>query len=134
MVAAQSRGSHFSVRFSIGRRTSMTTESDDLYRAKGLSRRRVLNVMGVGALANLLGDEGFGAKTPAFPKGSLIRTLLKDVPPSALTGAILFHEHLSINIAPGPRPANAPPLQPAPTSNVDLIIDEVKAAQRDGIT
>jgi predicted metal-dependent phosphotriesterase family hydrolase len=113
----------------------MTVESNDLSRAKGLTRRRVLDVMGVGALVALLDDEGFGAKTPTFPKGALIRTLLKDVPPSALTGAILFHEHLSINVAPaGPRPANAPPPQPALTSNVDLIIDEVRAAQKDGIT
>ncbi len=113
----------------------MTVEFNDLCRTKGLSRRRVLDLLGIGALGTLLSDEVFGAKTPAFPKGALIRTLLKDVPPSALTGAILFHEHLSLNLAPaGPRPANAPPPQSAPTLNVDLIMDEVRAAQRDGIT
>ena len=37
-------------------------------------------------------------RTPTFPKGAIIRTLLKDVSPAALsTGAVLFHEHLSLH-------------------------------------
>jgi predicted metal-dependent phosphotriesterase family hydrolase len=50
-------------------------------------------------------------------------------------GTILFHEHLSIDLPQfGPRPANAPPLQPPPTNDVNLIIEEVKAAAKDGVT
>jgi phosphotriesterase-related protein len=105
------------------------------YLKSGLSRRRALTVIGAGAVVGFLGDKLAGAKAADFPKGAIIRTLDKDLPPSSLTGATLFHEHLSINLAPqGPRPANAPPLRPAPTSDVDLIINEVKAAQSDGIT
>jgi phosphotriesterase-related protein len=104
------------------------------YSPDGVSRRRLLTLMGAGAAALI--DTGFaGPKTPGFPKGAIIRTLDKDLPPSSLNGAILFHEHLSIDLPPqNPRPANAPPLRPAPTLDVDLIINQVKAAQKDGIT
>jgi phosphotriesterase-related protein len=96
----------------------------------GISRRGVLALIGGG----LAGTSLSGAAGPKFPKGAIIRTLDKDLPPSALTGATLFHEHLSIDLPPqGPRPANAPPPRPAPTRDVDLIINEVKAAQKDGI-
>jgi len=72
------------------------------------------------------------------PSRAVIRTLFKDVPPELIDGPILFHEHLSIELPPNlnPRPANAPPLpppQPPPTANVDLIIEEVKAARAGGV-
>jgi hypothetical protein len=33
------------------------------------------------------------AKKPQLPRGAIIRTILKDVSPDAITGATLFHEH-----------------------------------------
>lgn len=105
------------------------------YSPVAISRRGALTLMGAGAAAGLLGPGLAGAKTPDFPKGAIIRTLGKDLTPSSMNGAILFHEHLSINLPPqNPRPANAPPLRPAPTLDVDLIINQVKAAQKDGIS
>jgi phosphotriesterase-related protein len=84
------------------------------------------------------GAQGGAARAAnvTFPKGAVIRTLYKDVPPDAMgTGTILFHEHLSIDLPQfGPRPPDAPPPAPPPTSNVGLIIEEIKAAQKEGVT
>jgi phosphotriesterase-related protein len=75
------------------------------------------------------------ASRVTFPRGAIIRTLFKDIPPAQMpAGPILFHEHLSIDLPQfGPRPADAPPILPAPTNDVDLIVEEVKAAQKDGV-
>jgi phosphotriesterase-related protein len=65
----------------------------------------------------------------------VIRTLFKDVAPGSFGGSILFHEHLSIDLPQvTPRPAGAAPVQPSPTLNLDLMVDEVKKAQRTGVT
>src|SRR5215831_15761067 len=61
-----------------------------------LSRRQVLEILGVGAAAAALPKTIF-AQTPAFPKGAIIRTLLKDYSPDELAGgATLFHEHMQL--------------------------------------
>jgi phosphotriesterase-related protein len=96
-----------------------------------LTRRDTLSLLLGGAVVGVLQPIAFGAKGPRFPKGAVVRTIQKDVPPDALaSGVTLFHEHLSINLSPRNGP---PPNQPPPTSDVNLIIDEVKAAQKDGI-
>ncbi len=57
----------------------------------------------------------------------VIRTLLKDVPPEALSsGAVLFHEHLSMRYPPG-TPAHF-------TDDVALMIEETRAAGKDGVS
>src|SRR6266516_2137248 len=57
--------------------------------ARRLTRRRMIGVLGAGAAA-------FGA-TPQFPRGAIIRTILKDMAPEELAGgATLFHEHMSL--------------------------------------
>ena len=102
---------------------------------EGLSRREVIRILGAGAGGVLLAQAASAAKAPDFPRRAIIRTLLKDLPPAELgTGVTLFHEHLSMDIGRliGPRPPNARPLPP-PIA-VDLMIEEVKAAQKDGIT
>jgi predicted metal-dependent phosphotriesterase family hydrolase len=70
-----------------------------------------------------------------FPKGAIIRTILKDVPPEALgAGATLFHDHLSMS---SPRPYAKPSATPAPPQwleNVDAVVEEVKAAAKDGVS
>jgi phosphotriesterase-related protein len=81
-----------------------------------------------------------------FPRGAVVRTLLRDVPPDTLGGgAILFHEHLSYtndlfqklrSEAPS-RPGVSPP--PPPTGpyfmeDMEFMIEEVQAAAKDGVT
>jgi len=113
-----------------------------------LTRREALVLLGGGAglafAPALGGRHGFFApavqaaatrKKVTFPRGAIIRTLQKDLPPDALaSGTTLFHEHLSIDLPQfGPRPANAPPIQPPPTDDVNLIVEEVRAATKDGV-
>src|SRR5262245_44064559 len=77
-----------------------------------------------------------------LPRGAIIRTLLKDISPDAITGATLFHEHLSIDMSilppgryavPPPPGRGAAPAGPPPTADVDLILEQVKAAAQDGV-
>ena len=124
-------------------------------RAAQWTRRDVLGVLGLGAAAAALP----AATGPRFPKGAIIRTILKDLPPEALGGggAILFHEHLSLapdfmprwmanarasnpqaagrgNARP-PAPA-APPAaanQPFFMEDLDLMTEEMKIAAQEGV-
>ena len=58
------------------------------------SRRDVLQMLGLGAAAAAWPSNA--AAAPTFPKGAVIRTVLKDYAPDELGGgATLFHEHLS---------------------------------------
>src|SRR5437867_3574214 len=61
-----------------------------------LTRRQALEVLGVSAAAAALPKSVF-AQAPAFPKGAIIRTILKDYAPEELAGgATLFHEHMQL--------------------------------------
>jgi phosphotriesterase-related protein len=61
-----------------------------------LTRRHALEVLGTGAAAALVPSSLF-AQAPVFPKGAIIRTILKDYAPEELAGGpILFHEHLQL--------------------------------------
>src|SRR5688572_10160287 len=83
-------------------------------RSPALSRRDWMRLAGAGAALGILGRDleidavdaaAAQARTTkvTFPRGAIVRTLLKDLPPDALAnGATLFHEHLSINIPPAP--------------------------------
>lgn len=104
------------------------------------TRRELLSVAAVGGMGMLAAhtlEAWQGAARSSkikFPKGAVIRTITKDVPPSALaSGVTLFHEHLSIDIPPARPPAPGTTRQPPVTSNIDLIVEQVKAAQKDGI-
>jgi phosphotriesterase-related protein len=124
-----------------------------------LSRRRAISILGVGSglglvtalrkeagLAALKEVAATGATKLDFPKGAIIRTILEDVSPEALgKGATLFHEHLSLEV---PHPyvqwcsgQRVPPYcrpkesQPAHFSeDVELMVDEVRAAGKDGVS
>ena len=64
-------------------------------RQQAWTRRELLEMLGVSALAASL-PRMVSAATPAFPKGAVIRTILKDYAPEDLgNAATLFHEHLS---------------------------------------
>src|SRR5215469_11489195 len=64
-----------------------------------LTRRQALEILGIGAAAAALPTSVFTQtpQTPTFPKGAIIRTLLKDYAPEELGGgATLFHEHMQL--------------------------------------
>jgi phosphotriesterase-related protein len=107
-----------------------------------LSRREVIALLGVGAgftpLSGLRGDSVIAAaetaaqsaKKVTFPKGAIIRTILKDISPETLAGATLFHEHLSMLLRTRP---GAPPREPHFSGDIDLMVSEVQAAGKDGV-
>ncbi len=78
-------------------------------------------------------------RTPSFPQGAIIRTILGDLPPSALTKATLFHEHLQLGFAyytSPPTPIRGLDVQPTPEDTarfIDLISDEMRMAAADGV-
>lgn len=118
-------------------------------RPKLLGRRKAIGLLGVGAglglVAALEGEAGLASaalqgaaassKKLTFPKGAIIRTILKDLPPEALAGgATLFHEHLSVIGPPHPyQPQSKEPIAHSVTENVDLMVDEVRAAAKEGV-
>src|SRR6187549_1305438 len=63
-----------------------------------LTRRRALELMAMSAAAAALpASAAAQQRGPEFPKGAIIRALLKDYAPEELAGgATLFHEHLSL--------------------------------------
>jgi len=127
------------------------------------SRREVLGALGAGAVASVLPGLPELAAAPTFPKGAVIRTILKDYAPDDLAGAAtLFHEHLSFapdfmtrwvryaaetraanGAAPGRggappaggagRGAPAPPPGPFFMQDLDLMSEELSIAKREGI-
>jgi phosphotriesterase-related protein len=121
------------------------------------TRRQVLEALGVGVAAAAMPSLAFG-QDPVFPKGAIIRAILKDYAPEELAGgATLFHEHMQLApdfgakfgaAAAAARAANGlPPIPPrpgggggtAPTPpdimhNVDLMSEEVAKIKSEGIT
>jgi phosphotriesterase-related protein len=79
------------------------------------------------------------AVTATFPKGSIIRTILKDIPPDQLPqGSVQIHEHVTGVFAPTPRPPQ-PDMVPgvvAPANEseyIALMVEELKMAKADGL-
>ncbi len=120
--------------------------------AQQFTRRDILELLGAGTgfgvVAGLTEQLGL-AQTPGwltarggsvtFPRGAIIRTVLKDMAPDDIRGgATLMHEHL-IGLGSW---ASPPPQCPMPCSpsvagpvieGVDLLVDEMKATKADGI-
>jgi phosphotriesterase-related protein len=63
--------------------------------SRGWTRREALGLLGMGVAAAALPE--FASAAPlTFPKGAVIRTILKDYAPEDLAGgSTLFHEHMS---------------------------------------
>jgi phosphotriesterase-related protein len=120
------------------------------------TRREALELIGIGA-AGAAVPSGLFAQGPAFPKGAIIRTLLRDYAPEELAGGpTLFHEHMQLapdfNVkfaaataaaraanglppAPargGPARAGGPP-PPDIMHNVDLMAAEVAKTKDAGV-
>jgi phosphotriesterase-related protein len=122
------------------------------------TRRQALALLGAGAAAATLPGLA-SAQALTFPKGAVIRTVLKDYSPEELAnGATLFHEHMSLR--PGfledwndeaaqtrtrnARPTVPPPARPAqppvigggataPFSDEKFMVEEMSIAKREGI-
>ena len=128
-------------------------------RSKRLSRREAISLLGVGAglgFGTILGEDSGSAQTqagwltarstpPKFLKDSIIRTVLKDVPPEAWgSGATMFHEHLigsyvtpsapSVPYGSKP-PAPEPGAKPAPPveTSIELMVEELRQSAKDGV-
>ena len=132
----------------------MMTREQNL-RSPRFSRREALGLLGMSAGLGLASawraDAAWfmdwrtatSAKKLQLPRGAIIRTLLKDISPDTISGATLFHEHLSIDMSiitsagryavPPPPGRGAAPAGPPPSADVDLMVEEVKAAAQDGV-
>jgi phosphotriesterase-related protein len=126
-------------------------------RPQGIPRRQALEMIAMSAAAAAL-PTWASAQSPTFPKGAIIRTILKDYAPEELAGgATLFHEHFQLGPdfnakfgaataaaraanglppAParggGPGRAAGPPPGPDIMHDVDLMTAEVKKAASEG--
>jgi|SRR5579864_6337678 len=100
-------------------------------KSRELTRRKAVNLLGVGAAFGLLPalrEQTVVAATPqqslavqsTLPRGAVVRTVLSDVSPTRITGATLIHEHLS-STADFYR-------------DLDLMTDEVQACAKDGVS
>ena len=130
----------------------------------GWSRREAMKLLGLGSVSLAAacrggsvpdstqpGTEpaassvGAGAEPSVFPDGAIVRTILADVAPNTLShGAVLFHEHMSLNAAFWDRLlGELPDLQremflgspdsPYFMQDVDVMVAEMQAAARDGV-
>src|SRR5579885_879039 len=117
---------------------------------RGLTRRQVLQRLG--ATAAVAGARSF-AQEPLFPKGAIIRTVLKDYAPGDLAGgATLFHEPLPLapdfsekfaaataaaraanGLPPAPGRGGGPPRGPDIMRNPDLMAAEVAKPKAEGV-
>ena len=126
------------------------------FRTQSCTRRRALELLGISAAAAAVPSRLL-AEDPTFPKGAIIRTVLKDYAPEELAGgATLFHEHMQLApdfnarfaaAAAAARAANGlPPLPPRAGAaraggppppdimhNVDLMSEEVAKTKSAGI-
>jgi phosphotriesterase-related protein len=116
-------------------------------RVSRCTRREALRRLGVGAglgMWAMLGGKARMASQaprrsrgrPTFPRGAVVRTILKDITPNALGhGATLFHEHISLS-DPLPPWRSAPKTPPPPPygANIDLMVEELNATAKDGVS
>ena len=123
-------------------------------RVTGWSRREAMRILGVGGvgLAAACGrapETEPPAESPApaessFPEGAIVRTILEDVSPDRLAhGAVLFHEHMSLDIPFWDRllgsenPARerfiGSPDAPYFMQDVEVMAAEMQAAAREGV-
>lgn len=125
-----------------------------------ITRRKLLEFSGISAAASALPLLAYG-QAPTFPRGAVIRTLLRDYAPEELAGgSTLFHEHLSlasdfmdkfraaaaaVRVANGLPPANPPSTPPAgatrsgppitgPTRDLDAMVADVNKAKAAGVS
>jgi phosphotriesterase-related protein len=120
-----------------------------------MSRREAVALLTCGAgLANArregpalaFGQPGgwFSARSPSkvtFPRGAVIRTIVKDIPPDALTsGSVQVHEHIGGIFRPTPPPPPDSELVPgvvAPKDEaeyLELMAEELRMSRAEGVS
>ncbi len=119
------------------------------------SRREAIRLLGLGGagLAAACGDtpgtEEPAVESPApaestLPDGAIVRTILEDLAPGQLAhGAVLFHEHMSLDLPFWDRLVGADnparesfigsPDAPYFMQDVDVMVEELQAAAREGV-
>jgi phosphotriesterase-related protein len=108
-----------------------------------MNRRAALGVLGASAaqafLSGTSGADVFAASSQAapgaaqvtFPRGAIVRTILKDVPPEALANGItLFHEHLDGVYSRETRQLKLPPPSSA---DITPVIEDLKVTMKNGV-
>lgn len=113
------------------------------------TRREALGLLGAGAGFGVVAgmtEQAALAQTPgwvaarsgnvSFPRGAIIRTVLKDISPNEIRGATLMHEHLiGLGSWASPPPQCPMPCTPSVAGpvmqGVDLLVDELKASAAD---
>ena len=128
----------------------------------GIGRREALRRVGVAGLGLVAAGRGLsgsgvfggpaaaaalgGAQTAAFPEGAVIRTILRDMAPAELAhGSVLFHEHMSLDLAfwdqmlPGLPNAEreafvGPADEPYFMQDVEAMVAELRAAGSEGVS
>jgi phosphotriesterase-related protein len=109
-----------------------------------LTRRQALGLLGAGAGFPLVSDTRLGtlllaapsqaasgARRVTFPRGAIIRTILKDLSPEALKGDILFHEHLDGVYSRDTRQLKLPPPSSA---DITPVVADVRETMKTGLT
>ena len=86
-----------------------------------MTRREALALLGATALA----------RAEQFPKGAVIRTVLKDISPDSVNGETLFHEHMSVAYSRTERQLKLPPPS---TTDIRPVIADVKEAAKAGVS
>jgi phosphotriesterase-related protein len=117
-----------------------------------LTRRKALEFLGVSAVAAAV-PRGAFAQQSIFPKGAIIRTILRDYAPEELAGgATLFHEHMQLapdfgvrfaaataaaraanGLPPAPPRVGGAPVGPDIMHDVDLMSAEVAKTKSEGV-
>jgi phosphotriesterase-related protein len=96
-----------------------------------MTRREAIALAGVG----LVRARAALAQPSTVVSRPIIRTLVADVTPDSIGGALLFHEHLSIRY-PLTKALAEKAGRPTPvsfTDDVDLMVEETRAAGKDGV-
>ena len=123
--------------FTVHTRTTNMPRNDHTGR---YNRREVIQLLGSAAGLGVVSACGGDTDQPAapaaeettappvaplasIPDGAIIRTVLADITPEAITGITLFHEHLSLRLSD----------RPAPTDDVDHVVREIRTAAEEGV-
>jgi phosphotriesterase-related protein len=128
------------------------------FRSTNINRRDALALLGCGSALGIVtvlredralafGQPGgwFASSSPnkpTFVKGSVIRTIAKDIPPESLSnGSVQIHEHIGGQFRPTPPPPAGSEMVPgvvAPKNEaeyLDLMVEELKMARAiDGVS
>src|SRR5437773_5842563 len=112
-------------------------------RSARMSRRQAISLLGAGAGIGLVSTvrpvamplaaplQAGGAKAVTFPRGAIIRTIVKDLQPEALAnGTTLFHEHLDGVYSRDTRQLKLPPPSSA---DITPVIADVEEAMKNGL-